>query len=129
MNELDTLLHPEVGGVAATRPAGSPLGKEPVHHSNLVVVQAADRDGRELAAGASAPSVALGDHVGAARVGIEIIAAAPALGSARVHSGLAQLRQRLSEQAAWPEVIELNDRLEASAASAQTSEAQAEWPV
>lgn len=72
---------------------------------------------------------ALGDHVGAARVGIEVVTAAPGLGSARVHSGLAQLRQRLSEQAALPEVIELNDRLAASAAGAQTTEAQAEWPV
>jgi hypothetical protein len=73
--------------------------------------------------------VALGDHAGAARVGMEIIATAPGLGSARVHSGLAQLRQRLSVQAALPEVIEMNDRFAASAASARTPEARAEWPV
>ncbi|WP_238412437.1 hypothetical protein [Saccharothrix deserti] len=72
---------------------------------------------------------ALGDHAGAARVGIEIITAAPGLGSARAHSGLAQLRQRLSEQSALPEVSEMNDRLAASAASAQIPEAQAEWSV
>ncbi|MEU6148478.1 helix-turn-helix transcriptional regulator [Actinosynnema sp. NPDC047251] len=72
--------------------------------------------------------VALGDHEGAARVGMEIIAAAPGLESARVHSGLAQLQQRLSGQADLPEVREMNDRLAASA-NAQIPTAQAEWPV
>ncbi|MFI9005985.1 helix-turn-helix transcriptional regulator [Actinosynnema sp. NPDC053489] len=71
---------------------------------------------------------ALEDHAGAARVGLEIVEAAPGLGSARVHSGVAQLRQRLSGQAHLPEVREMNDRLAASA-SAQMSAAQAEWPV
>jgi transcriptional regulator with XRE-family HTH domain len=69
--------------------------------------------------------VALEDHAGAARVGMDIIAAAPKLESARVHSGLAQLRQRLSEHAALPEVREMNDRLTASA----TQIPAAEWPV
>ncbi|GAA3853740.1 hypothetical protein GCM10022243_19190 [Saccharothrix violaceirubra] len=72
--------------------------------------------------------VALEDHAGAVRVGMEIIAAAPGLKSARVHSGLAQLQQRISEQADLPEVREMNDRLAASA-SAQIPTAQAEWPV
>jgi hypothetical protein len=73
--------------------------------------------------------VALGDHAGAARVGMEIIAAAPGLESTRVHSGLAQLQQRLSGQADLPEVREMNDRLAASVASAQLPAVQAEWPV
>jgi transcriptional regulator with XRE-family HTH domain/tetratricopeptide (TPR) repeat protein len=72
--------------------------------------------------------VALEDHTRAARVGMEITEAAPELKSARVHSGLAQLRQRLSEQADLPEVREMNDRLAAST-SAQISAAQAEWPA
>lgn len=72
---------------------------------------------------------ALEDHAGAARVGMEIIATAPGLKSARVHSGLAQLRQRLSRHSALPEVREMNDRLAASVASAQTPAEQADWPV
>jgi hypothetical protein len=73
--------------------------------------------------------VSLGDHAGAARVGIEIITVAPVLESARVHSGLAQLRQRLSAQATLPQVREMNDRLAASATSAWTPESRLEWPV
>jgi hypothetical protein len=72
---------------------------------------------------------ALGDQAGSARVGMEIIATAPGLKSARVHSGLAQLQQRLSKHAALPEVREMNDRLAASLASAQIPAAPAEWPV
>ncbi|MEU4802384.1 helix-turn-helix transcriptional regulator [Actinosynnema sp. NPDC023587] len=73
--------------------------------------------------------VALGDHAGAARVGIEIITAAPGLKSARVHSGLARLQRQLSTQATLSEVSEMNDRLAASAASAQSLAGQPEWPL
>jgi len=72
--------------------------------------------------------VALEDHAGAARVGMEIVEAAPGLRSARVHSGLAQLQQRLSGRVDLPEVREMNDRLAASA-SAQIRAGQAEWPL
>lgn len=69
---------------------------------------------------------ALGDHAGAARIGTEVIVAVSELQSMRAHAGLARLGERLAEQSAVPQVVEMNDLLAASAVHATD---QVGWPA